>query len=104
MTNEATINERRGASHIEALKERLPGVVRNVEWQDHDQLTVTVDTNSLPDVVEFLYFGRGGWMPMMVGNDERSIIGAYALYYVLSMEEVHESGIKTAIVTYQTKV
>lgn len=51
MNNEATIAERRGASHIEALKERLPGVVRNVEWQDHDQLTVTVDTNSLPDVV-----------------------------------------------------
>ena len=88
MNNEATIAERRGASHIEALKERLPGVVRNVEWQDHDQLTVTVDTNSLPDVVEFLYFGRGGWMPMMVGNDERSIIGSYALYYVLSMEEM----------------
>lgn len=76
-----------GESHVEALREHFPGVVKDVTWQDADQLTVTVATDALPDVVEFLYFGRGGWLPVMVGNDERSFNGCYAVYYVLSMEE-----------------
>ncbi len=62
-------------------------VLKSAEWQCDDQSDITVALDSLPDVVEFLYFGRGGWLPMMVGNDERSLNGNYALYYILSMEE-----------------
>ncbi|HIY84169.1 MAG TPA: NADH-quinone oxidoreductase subunit C [Candidatus Rubneribacter avistercoris] len=48
---------------------------------------MTVALDSAPDVVEYLYYQRGGWMPVMVGNDERQLNGHYALYYILSMEE-----------------
>lgn len=81
------LSKKPGASHIEAVRERFPGVVKDVAWQTDDQVTVTVATDALPDVVEYLYFGRGGWLPVMIGNDERPIKGCYALYYVLSMEE-----------------
>lgn len=81
------IEQKPGQSHIEALQNTFPGAVQHVEWQSHDQLTVTVATDTLPDVMEFLYFKRGGWLPVMVGNDERQTNGCYAVYYVLSMEE-----------------
>ena len=42
----------------------------------------------LPDVVEYLYYQHEGWLPLVFGNDERSIHGHYAVYYVLSMEGV----------------
>lgn len=78
---------RPGTTHVQAVSERFPGVLKSAEWQCDDQVTITVALDSLPDVAEFLYFGRGGWLPMMVGNDERSLNGNYALYYILSMEE-----------------
>lgn len=81
------ITKRKGETHVEAVKERFPGVLKNVEWQTEDQLTITIDTDYLPQVMEFLYFGRGGWLPFMAANDERSLINKYALYYILSMEE-----------------
>lgn len=81
------LEKRPGATHAEAVRNRFPGVVRDVSWQDEDQMTITVAIDSLPDVVEYLYFGRGGFLPMMVGNDERPLTGNYALYYILSMEE-----------------
>ena len=81
------LSKKPGASHVEAVRERFPGVVKDVAWQTDDQVTVTVATDALPDVVEYLYFGRGGWLPVMIGNDERPFKGCYALYYVLSMEE-----------------
>lgn len=76
-----------GASHVAAVRAKFPGVVKDVSWQDDNQLTITIDTDRLPEVVEYLYFKRGGWLPMMVGNDERPLNGHYALYYVLSMED-----------------
>ena len=85
MTNKPE-QTKRGASHVEAVRQKFPGVVRDVAWQAEDQVTMTVSTDALPDVVEYLYFGRDGWLPVMVGNDERPISGVYALYYVLSME------------------
>lgn len=86
MENDA-LSARPGSTHVEAVRERFPGVLKSVEWQCEDQVTITVSLDSLPQVVEFLYFGRGGWLPMMVGNDERPLNGNYALYYILSMEE-----------------
>jgi Ni,Fe-hydrogenase III large subunit/Ni,Fe-hydrogenase III component G len=74
-------------SHIEAVKQRYPGAVQNTEWVCDDQVVVTVDLESAPGVIEYLYYQRGGWMPVMVGNDERPLNGMYALYYLLSMEE-----------------
>ncbi|MDD7369464.1 MAG: hydrogenase large subunit, partial [Berryella intestinalis] len=82
-----TTPARPGTTHVQAVRERFPGVLKSAEWQCEDQVTITVALDSLPDVVEFLYFGRGGWLPMMVGNDERPLNGHYALYYILSMEE-----------------
>ena len=76
-----------GETHVEAVRNRFPGSVVDASWQGEDQLCVTVKLDMLPDVVEFLYYDRGGWMPVMVGNDERPLNGNYALYYILSMED-----------------
>ena len=85
--NSKAKNARLGESHIQALREKIPGAVQGAEWICEDQLVVTVALDTLPKAVEFLYFGRGGWLPVMIGNDERELNGHYALYYVLSMEE-----------------
>ncbi len=74
-------------SHVLAAKERFPGAVLRYEWVCEDQVVMTVALDSAPDVIEYLYYQRGGWMPVMVGNDERQLNGHYALYYLLSMEE-----------------
>lgn len=76
-----------GETHVQAVRDTFPGAVLDVAWQAADQVTITVPTDMLPDVVEFLYYGRGGWLPNMVANDERPLNGNYALYYLLSMEE-----------------
>lgn len=76
-----------GETHVQAVRDTFPGAVLDATWQAEDQVTVTVPKDMLPDVVEFLYYGRGGWLPNMVANDERPINGNYALYYLLSMEE-----------------
>lgn len=76
-----------GQTHVQAAQERFPGAVVRAEWVCDDQVCMTVALDSAPDVVEYLYYQRGGWMPVMVGNDERQLNGHYALYYVLSMEE-----------------
>lgn len=78
---------RSGESHIEAVKERFPGAVLSQEWPCEEQPVITVTADSAPGVIEYLYYQRGGWMPVMIGNDERQICGVYALYYILSMEE-----------------
>lgn len=83
-----------GKHYIEALRLRFPSAVLGEEWQTSDQITVTVKVNALPDVVEWLYYNQGGWISVLFGNDERSIHGNFAIYYVLSME----AGIKCYIV------
>ncbi len=49
-------------------------------------LTITVKQDKLPEAVHYLYYERYGWIPVIVGNDERSLCGRYAVYYVISME------------------
>lgn len=75
-----------GESHVDAVRATFPGSVRDVAWQAENQVTITVPVDMLPDVVEYLYYQRDGWLPNMVGNDERLLNGHYALYYLLSME------------------
>lgn len=74
-------------THVLAAQERFPGAVQGCEWVSENQAVMTVALDSAPDVIEYLYYDRGGWMPVMVGNDERQLNGHYVLYYVLSMEE-----------------
>ena len=50
-------------------------------------MTITVDLNHLPEIVEHAYYQEGGWLSSVVGNDERELNGFFALYYVLSMEQ-----------------
>ena len=75
-----------GKNYIDALRQKFPAAVLGEEWQTEDQLTVTVKLNYLPEVVEWLYYDQGGWISVLFGNDERSINGNFAVYYVLSME------------------
>lgn len=76
-----------GARYLASVKQQFPNAVLEAEWQTSTQLTVTVKLNSLPDVVEYLYYSHGGWLSVLFGNDERKLNGHYALYYVLSMEQ-----------------
>ena len=87
MVKRKKANLRIGQTHVQAAQERFPGAVVRAEWVCDDQVCMTVALDSAPDVVEYLYYQRGGWMPVMVGNDERQLNGHYALYYILSMEE-----------------
>ncbi|WIV87954.1 NADH-quinone oxidoreductase subunit C [Proteus appendicitidis] len=76
-----------GGDYVAKVREKFPSAVLDEERQTADQLTITVKTESLPEVVEYLYYGLGGWLPVLFGNDERSLNGDYAVYYALSMEE-----------------
>ncbi|WP_165053860.1 MULTISPECIES: NADH-quinone oxidoreductase subunit C [unclassified Adlercreutzia] len=86
MTRKEAAKVRPGQTHVEAVRDTFPGAVLDAAWQAADQVTITIPADMLPDVVEFLYYGRDGWLPNMVGNDERPLNGRYALYYLLSME------------------
>ena len=74
-----------GKNYIEAVNAKFPNTF-DEEWSTPNQVTLTIKTNMLPDVVEYLYYQHEGWLPLVFGNDERSIHGNYAVYYVLSME------------------
>ena len=87
MKKNTNTNMRIGESHVQATRERYPGAVLGASWSCEDQVVIDVALDSAPDVIEYLYYGRGGWLSVVVGNDERPINGKYAIYYVLSMEE-----------------
>lgn len=76
-----------GKAYLAALAKQFPSAILASEWQTDTQLTVTVKLNALPEVVEWLYYQQGGWLSVLFGNDERTLCGHYALYYVLSMEK-----------------
>ncbi len=81
------INEVRvGRATLAALRSKMPHAILEERWQTDDQVTVTVKLDALPEAVRILYFEHDGWLSTMIGNDERSLNGHYALYYVLSME------------------
>ncbi|MCL2894451.1 NADH-quinone oxidoreductase subunit C [Brenneria tiliae] len=77
---------KRGLSYAAQVRLRFPAAVLEEAWQTPEQLTLTVKLDALPEVVEFLYYQQGGWLSVLFGNDERSLNGSFALYYVLSME------------------
>lgn len=77
----------RGRKTLEALRKRFNDSILDVAWQTDDQVTVTVELDCLPEIVEEVYYNQGGWLSSVVGNDERSINGSFAIYYVLSIEE-----------------
>ncbi|MFA9440192.1 NADH-quinone oxidoreductase subunit C [Uliginosibacterium sp. sgz301328] len=77
---------RTGRNYVAGLRERFPSAVLEEAWQTADQVTVTVTPDSLPDVVAWLYYDQGGWLSVLFGNDERTLNGHFAVYYVLSME------------------
>lgn len=78
--------ERVGSGYIAAVRDALPHAIIDESWQTAAQVTITVKPDCLADVVATLYYDHDGWLSVVVGNDERSLNGAYAVYYVLSME------------------
>jgi formate hydrogenlyase subunit 5 len=76
-----------GKAYLAALEQQFPSAILGSTWQTDTQATVTIRLNWLPDVVEWLYYQQGGWLSVLFGNDERTLCGNYALYYVLSMEK-----------------
>ncbi|MGM3173613.1 MULTISPECIES: NADH-quinone oxidoreductase subunit C [Dickeya] len=89
MTNSftATAQPALGAQYVAQVRAQFPTAILEEERQTENQLTITVKLNSLPEVVEYLYYQHGGWLSVLFGNDERSLNGHFAVYYVLSMEQ-----------------
>jgi len=76
-----------GDNYVVNVRKRFPHAVLDEERQTYNQITITVDLNSLPNIVAYLYYDLGGFFPVLFGNDERSLHGSFAIYYALSMEE-----------------
>ncbi|WP_413737353.1 NADH-quinone oxidoreductase subunit C [Sodalis sp. RH21] len=93
MTHETSVTDARysgeklGATYVANLRQKFPAAILDDAWQTRDQITVTVKVNALPEIVEYLYYDQGGWLSVLFGNDERTLCGDYAVYYVLSMEQ-----------------
>jgi Ni,Fe-hydrogenase III large subunit/Ni,Fe-hydrogenase III component G len=81
-----------GKKYVEALRARFGSSILEESWQAPDQVTVTVTLNSLPDVVEMLYYQQGGWLASVAANDERPLNAHFVLYYILSVEGADENG------------
>ena len=75
-----------GQIYVDAVRQLYSAAVLAETWQADNQVTLTVDLNSLPDIVETLYYRHDGWLSTIAANDERQLNGNYALYYILSME------------------
>ncbi|PWC24111.1 hydrogenase large subunit [Brenneria nigrifluens DSM 30175 = ATCC 13028] len=86
-SSQVSHTDKLGAGYAAQVRQRFPAAILEEEWQTSNQLTLSVKLNMLPEVVEFLYYQQGGWLPVLFGNDERSLNGYFAVYYVLSMEE-----------------
>jgi Ni,Fe-hydrogenase III large subunit/Ni,Fe-hydrogenase III component G len=86
MTALAEERIRLGGAYVDALRERFGASILDESWQAPDQVTVTVSLDSLPEVVEALYYQHGGWLASVAANDERPLNAQFAVYYVLSVE------------------
>jgi formate hydrogenlyase subunit 5 len=75
-----------GQKYVNAIRAQFGGKILEESWQAAEQVTLTVELNSLPDVVEMVYYRLGGWLSTVVGSDERPLNGHFAIYYVLSVE------------------
>ena len=58
-----------GESHVRAVTEKFPGALKRADWISDEQVVLDVDPERAPDIVEYLYYGRGGWLSVVVGND-----------------------------------
>src|SRR5512143_2342547 len=81
-----------GTKYVEALRTQYGPAVLDESWQAPDQVTLTVDLNSLAEIVETAYYRLGGWLSTVVGSDERALNGHFAVYYVLSVEGNQSDG------------
>jgi Ni,Fe-hydrogenase III large subunit/Ni,Fe-hydrogenase III component G len=81
-----------GLKYVNALRSQFGAAVLEESWQAADQVTLLVELNYLPEIVEQVYYGLGGWLSTVVGSDERPLNGHFAVYYVLSVEGVDGNG------------
>ncbi|HDR1022459.1 TPA: hydrogenase large subunit [Pasteurella multocida] len=86
LNQNAVVGQQIGKNYVAALAQKFPNTILEEEWSTDDQVTLTIKTNMLPEVVEWLYYEHNGWLSVLFGNDERALNGHYAVYYVLSME------------------
>ena len=62
------VTVRRGQRHLDAIRLQFGAAIEEAAWQTDDQVTVTVALNSLPEVVETLYYGHEGWLATIVAT------------------------------------
>ena len=56
------VTMRRGQRYLDAIRLQFGAAIEEAAWQTDDQVTVTVALDSLPEVVETLYYGHEGWL------------------------------------------
>ena len=74
-----------GQKYVTAIRNQFGLAIQDESWQAPDQVTITVDLNTMPAIVESLYYHHNGWLSVVAANDERPLNGYFALYYVLSV-------------------
>ena len=79
-----------GVRYVNVLRSQFGAAILDESWQAPDQVTLTVELNYLPEIVETVYYRLGGWLSTVVGSDERPLNGHFAIYYVLSVEGSEE--------------
>ena len=57
-----------GQKYVAALRDQFGVAIQDESWQAPDQVTLTVDLNSLPEVVESLYYQHGGWLSVVAAT------------------------------------
>ncbi len=89
---ENKVYARRCESHVEALRRAVPGCIEKGRVAVRGPADDHRQQDKLPEAVHYLYYERYGLIPVIIGNDERSLCGRYAVYYVISMEGEDPAG------------
>ncbi|MEG6585356.1 hydrogenase large subunit [Dendrosporobacter sp. 1207_IL3150] len=78
-------------SKKQAVQRLIHSLGKNVQSSKtvrQNETEITVAKENLPEVCSLLSLEKGGRLFTMVGNDERPIIGHFALYYVFCFDKI----------------
>ncbi|WP_281497642.1 NADH-quinone oxidoreductase subunit C [Ferrimonas balearica] len=88
---------KQGSQYVAGVQKHFPSAILEEAWQTENQVTLTVKSTALLDVMRWLYYDQGGWLTVSWGNDERSLNGHFAVYHALSMEETVKSWVTVKV-------
>ena len=75
---------------LKKLKLHLGDKILQVEETSANEWLIRIVKKDLPEIVEFLYDNNKIRFLNMIGNDERSISGKFALYYIFLLSDIKQ--------------